>query len=133
MNMDYDLSLDITQFITIWNMDYDLIDESRERYMDFRLKLKGEPEITLELKDKILLLEVVDELACAIYMYNKYADKYEDIHGTTYYQSTKIYDEAALNCCSRIINYLENDIEKSLEDAYDEAVTNKWIKYKNNK
>ena len=133
MNMDYDLSLDITQFITIWNMDYDLIDESRERYMDFMLKLKGEPEITLELKDKILLLEVVDELAYNIYMQNYYADKYEDIHGTTYYQSTKIYDEPELNCCSRIINYLENDIEKSLEDAYDEAVTNKWIKYKNNK
>ena len=57
-----------------------------------------------------------------IYTINNCTDKHE----TTYYQKTKIYEEQELNCCSLLINYLEEEITRHPENEYYSAVTKKF-------
>jgi hypothetical protein len=40
---------------------------------------------------------------------------------TTYYQPE-------LNCCSHLLNYLEGEVCRLQEDAYDIAITNEYLK-----
>jgi hypothetical protein len=63
-------------------------------------------------------------MADTIYTINNCADKYKSKYGTTYYQQTQSYEEPELNCCSNILN----NLERHMEDAYDIAFHENFIK-----
>jgi hypothetical protein len=67
-------------------------------------------------------------MADTIYTINNCADKYKPKYGTTYYQQTKTYEEPELNCCSNLLNNLESELCWDLENEYDIAVTEKYLK-----
>lgn len=59
----------------------------------------------------------------AIFTINNYSNKYESKYSTTYFQQTKKYDESELNCCSDLLNYLENYLCYIEENEYDIVFT----------
>lgn len=96
--------LERNEIITIWNEYHNMLSVNSyeyEKYITIINKLIKEDE--LEFQEKRTFIDLIQLMADTIYNVNNGVDKY----GTTYYQQTKIYEEPELNCCSRVINYLE--------------------------
>jgi hypothetical protein len=106
----------IEEFLIIWNNNVNLISE-HDKFLLIIDKLSQKS--ILEIQDKKLFIALLELMADTIYEVNHYADKYEG----TYYQQTTKYEESELNCCSNLINYLESELERDLENEYDIAYT----------
>lgn len=121
--------LEIKEFITIWDNYYNILPINvyeYDKYVNIIIKLRKECE--LEFKEKKIFIGLIEIMGDAIYIINNCADKYESNYGTSYYQQTKIYEEQELNCCSRLVNYLEEEIRHQ-ENEYN-TVTKKFLESK---
>lgn len=118
----------IKEFLTIWNNYYMLSIPSYEFDNFIIIIEKLRQKSKLEIQEKKKFVELIELIADTIYDINNCADKYESKYGTNYYQQTKKYEEPELNCCSHLINYLESEIERDLENEYDIAFTKSLLK-----
>lgn len=115
----------VEEFINIWNDNCNILSIQPyefEKFVNVINKLRNKSK--LDIQEKKIFIELIEIMAETIYTINNCADKYE----TTYYQQTKKYDEAELNCCSSLLNYLESEIYYDLENKYDIAFTNQHLK-----
>lgn len=132
--MSIDLFLEIKEFIIIWNKYYNVLPINVfefDKYVKIINKLRN--RCVLEFKNKITYIELIDiiditifrelieVMADAIYTVENCSDKYSNIYEMNYYQQTKIYDELELNCCSHLLNYLEQEAELYQINEYDKA------------
>lgn len=85
-------------------------------------------DIVFGITEKIIFCELVEIIADTIWTVEKYTDKYP----RKYYQQTKKYDQVDLDCCSSILDFLQNEIIRDNEDAYDDVVQKKFIEENNN-
>ena len=97
-----------------------------DKFVDVIHKLRNKS--SLDIQEKKIFIELIEQIADTIYTVNNCSDKYAAKYGTNYYQQTKIYDEPELNCCSNLLNSLEAEAEEVWENAYDIAVTNEYVK-----
>jgi hypothetical protein len=111
--MDLEMKELMKEFITIWNKYLNILSLNCyefDKYVNIINKIINECELELEIKDIKIFIELIEIMGDSIYILNNCPDKYESKYGITYYDKTKIYEEQELNCCSRLINYLEEDI-----------------------
>jgi hypothetical protein len=97
----------IEDFINIWNNNYIMLpvhDYEFGKFVKIINKLRKKSK--LDISEKKIFIKLIEIMAETIYTINNCADKYEN----TYYQQTKIYDESELNCCSKLLNYLETEL-----------------------
>ena len=114
----------IEEFINIWNDNSNMLPIQMHEFDKFENVInKLRKKSTLDIQQKKIFIELIEIMAKTIYTINNCADKY----GNTYYQVTKIYDEPELNCCSNLINNLESEIYRDLEDEYDIAFTKQYL------
>ena len=114
----------VEEFINIWKNNCNMLsvqDYEFEIFIKIIIKLKEKSK--LEIKEKKIFIELVELMADTIYKINNCADKYESKYGTNYYQQSKKYEEPELNCCSNLLNYLESEMCRNLENEYDIAFT----------
>ena len=114
----------IEEFIIIWNNYNNMLSIQANDFDKFIIIInKLRQKSKLEFQEKNIFIELIELMADTIYAINNCADKYESKYGTTYYQQTKKYEEPELNCCSNLINYLETELYRDLENEYDNAFT----------
>lgn len=119
----------IEEFLIIWNTYFNLISIQPNDFDKFIIIInKLRQKSKLEIQEKKIFIELIELMADTIYTINNCADKYESKYGTTYYQQTKKYEEPELNCCSNILNNLEADLDRDMEDAYDIALHKNFTK-----
>lgn len=118
----------IDEFLIIWDNNLNMLSvqpNDFDKFMTIINKLRQ--KIELEIKEKQIFIELLEIMADTIYVINNCADKYESKYGTTYYQQTKEYEEPELNYCSNLLNYLESELDRNLENEYDIAFTKSLI------
>ena len=114
----------IEEFLRIWNNYFSIISIQPYEFDKFMIIIKKlRQKSKLEIQEKNIFIELIEIMGDTIYTINNCADKYESKYGTTYYQQTKKYEEPELNCCSNLLNYLETDLHRDMEDKYDIAFT----------
>lgn len=113
----------IEEFIIIWN-NYNNVISIQPNEFDKFIKIinKLRQKSKLEIQEKYIFIELIEIMADTIY--NDYVNKYD----STYYQQTKKYEEPELNCCSELLNYLETEVCRDLENEYDNCLHKNFTK-----
>lgn len=119
----------IEEFINIWDDNCNILSIQTNDFIKYvcvinKLRKKSE----LNIQEKQTFIDLISMMADTIYTINNCADKYKTKYGTTYYQQTKTYEEPELNCCSNLLTNLESELCWDLENEYDIAVTEKYLK-----
>ena len=113
----------IGDFITIWNNYYSELSvrmDNFEKYNAIIEKVKQKSKLVI--KDKVLLIELIEGVSDIIYTINNYINKYK----IDYVRPTKKYDEPELICCTTLQLILECELDNELEDIYDDAISKSW-------
>ena len=110
MNMD-----ELKKVISLWNNYFAILHVNEyefDKYLKIVNKLRNNNLDFIKNNEKKHLLELLEILSETIYNYKNFVEKYDDS-----YKRTEENYEDELNYCSRVINYLENEIINDSENV----------------
>lgn len=114
-----DIFTEIKEFIMVWNKYFTAIPVNEFEFTQYiKIINKLRNEVELDFAETLLFLELCELMADSIFTVEQCDAKYE----MDYYKHTRTYDEAELNCCSRLINLLENYVHWEQQNAYDNSL-----------
>jgi hypothetical protein len=117
------MSIETKDFVAIWDDYRSMLPDDSHIYEGIIIKLKNN-DTNFNIEEKSHFHELVELIADAIYTVKISTN----IHCTvgTHYRQTQIYDEPQLDYCSNLLDYLDNEIIRHMDDSYDKAFTQQF-------